>query len=353
MKILIDLQHPAHLHVFRHAIARWQAEGHQLCITGRDKDILVQLAHCYHIDLIVFGKARKGLFNLGRELLYRQWQLFKIIRRFKPDVILAVAGTFISLPGKIRHVPTYIFYDTEHATISNLLAYPFSSCIYIPDCYRKTIRWNHVRYNGYHEIAYLHPRYFQPDPSVLQEVGVQPGQVFSLVRFVGWGAGHDIGLSGLSTGNKIRAVHELEKYGPVFISSEGDVPPELQSYRLQLDISHIHSLIAFAALTFGESATMASEGAVLGVPGVYIDPVGRGYTDEQQNRYHIVFQYTQKQQEQAIHHAINILANYPQQRESWKKIGQQIISDKIDVTDLIYHVVVSPGFNPASPKLPD
>ncbi|MFW9998329.1 MAG: hypothetical protein ACFFD4_40195, partial [Candidatus Odinarchaeota archaeon] len=61
-------------------------------------------------------------------------------------------------------VPVYVFYDTEHATISNLLAYPFATCIYVPRCYRKQIRWRHVRYSGYHELAYLHPKYFKPDP---------------------------------------------------------------------------------------------------------------------------------------------------------------------------------------------
>ena len=51
MKILIDLQHPAHLHVFRNAVERWRAEGHEVLITGRDKDILVQLAEETSPDL--------------------------------------------------------------------------------------------------------------------------------------------------------------------------------------------------------------------------------------------------------------------------------------------------------------
>lgn len=344
MKILIDLQHPAHLHVFRPAIAKWEELGHQVLITGRDKDILVQLADKYNIPMTVFGKAKKGFFNLARELFYRQWLLNKIIRRFKPDVMLAVAGTFISLLGKLRRIPVYIFYDTEHATLSNLLAYPFSTCIYVPCCYRKHIRWNHVRYNGYHEIAYLHPDYFQPDPGVLKEIGVQPDQRYTLVRFVGWGAGHDIGLTGLSLENKIMAIRELEAFGPVFISSEGPLPPRLESYRLRIDITRIHSVIAYAALTFGESATMASEGAVLGVPGVYVDPAGRGYTDEQQEQYKIVFHYTHQQQDQAIRRAVDILSGYPHGREKWKSTGRQIIADKIDVTQLITNVALDPNY---------
>ncbi len=344
MRILFDLQHPAHLHFFRPLISRLKAEGHDLCITARNKDILVKLADHYGIEINVFGTAKKGFFNLGKEWIYRVRRLNKILREFKPEVMMAIAGTYISLLGKLRHIPTYIFYDTEHATISNLLAYPFATCIYVPHCYRKKIRWRHARYNGYHEIAYLHPLYFTPDDSVLPEVGIKPGEVFTIVRFVGWGAGHDIGRSGLTTPNKIRAVKELRTFGRVFITSEGPIPRELESCKLRLEETKIHSLMAHAALIFGESATMASEGAVLGVPGVYIDPVGRGYTDEEQQKYGIVFQFSHHRQEQAIQKAISILTAYRdhprEEKEKWEAIGKKIIRDKIDVTHLLHQVAV-------------
>ncbi|MCX6583690.1 MAG: DUF354 domain-containing protein [Candidatus Aminicenantes bacterium] len=339
MNFLIDLQHPAHLHFFRNVIPRLKNQGHNVLITGRDKDILVELAHSYDIPVMVFGRARKGVIHLGMELIYRQWRLFKLIREFKPDVMMAVAGTYISLLGKLRRIPTYIFYDTETAAISNFLAYPFADCIFVPQCYRKKIRWRHVRYNGYHELAYLHPNYFKPDPTIPAKVGVKPGEIYTLVRFVGWSSGHDIGRSGLSTPNKIRAIRELEKYGRVFITSEGGLPPELEKYKLKLEVTDIHSLMAHAALIFGESATMVSEGAVLGVPGVYIDPVGRGYTDEQERVYGIVHNFSHKQQDEAIEKAVSILSGY--QREKWRTIGRRIVADKIDVSDMIYNIAVN------------
>jgi len=342
-RFLFDLQHPAHLHFFRPLITRLQAEGHYIRITGRDKDILVELATQYGIDISVFGIARKGILNLGKELIHRQRKLYQIIREFKPHVMMAVAGTYISLLGKLQNIPTYVFYDTEHASISNLLAYPFATCIYVPNCYRKKIRWNHVRYNGYHEIAYLHPDYFDPDAdaSILEEVGIKPDEIFTLVRFVSWGAGHDIGRSGLTHQNKIKAIMELSAWGKVFISSEGDLPSKLEKFRLQLDVTRIHSLMAHAALIFGESATMVSEGAVLGVPGIYIDPVGRGYTDEQEREYGIVFNFNHKQQSEAIKKAASILSNYQNQKEMWRAIGKRIIKEKIDLTEMMYRIAIT------------
>lgn len=338
MNILFDLQHPAHLHFFRNLITRLQEEGHNVYVTGRDKDILVELADYYGIDIKVFGVARRGILNLGTELLFRQWHLLRIIRHFKPDVIMAIAGTYISFLGRLMNIPVYIFYDTEHATISNLLSYPFATYVYVPQCYRKQIRWKHVRYNGYHELAYLHPKYFKPDPSVLEEAGLKPEEMFTIVRFVGWGAVHDLGLSGFTTTKKIQAVRELSRYSKVFISSEGELPEELEEYGHRLNVGRIHDLMAYASLIFGESATMASEGAVMGIPGVYLDPVGRGYTDEQEHKYNIVFNFTPEKQGDAIAKAVDILKNY--REEEWRIIGKRIVEEKVDVTEMMYEVAL-------------
>jgi predicted glycosyltransferase len=101
-----------------------------------------------------------------------------------------------------------------------------------------------------------------------------------------------LGTSGLTGARKIELVKLLAGYGRVLISSENDLPPELEPYRLTIPPSHIHHFLAFASLLVGESATMASECAVLGVPSFYISPVGRGYTDEQEKRYGLVFNFT-------------------------------------------------------------
>jgi uncharacterized protein len=336
MRYLIDLQHPAHLHVFRNLAARLVREGHQVLFTGRKKDILLDLAREYGLDVRVLSTAKSGLLNMALEVVQHQARLLGLIKSYRPHAMLAIAGTFVSLPGFLTRTPTYVFYDTEHATISNLLAYPFATCVYVPHCYRKPIRWRHERYNGYHELAYLHPSVFTPDPKILAEAGLEQGQVFSIVRFVAWEAAHDRGLRGMTTRNKITAVAELSKFGPVFVATEGSLPQELEAHRCRLPANRMHHLMAYASLIFGESATMASEGAVLGVPGIYIDPVGRGYTDEQERDYGLVFNFTPERQEQAIAKSVDILAAYD--KDVWQAVRSRLLADKIDVNQLLYRV---------------
>ena len=68
-------------------------------------------------------------------------------------------------------------------------------------------------------------------------------------------------------------------YSKYFRLSE--LPSDLEPYRIHIPIQRMHDVQAAAALFVGESATMASESVVLGTPAIYIDEVGRGYTDEE------------------------------------------------------------------------
>lgn len=59
------------------------------------------------------------------------------------------------------------------------------------------------------------------------------------------------------------------------------LPADLEPYRIHIPIERMHDVQAAAALFVGESATMASESVCLATPAIYIDQVGRGYTDEE------------------------------------------------------------------------
>ena len=56
----------------------------------------------------------------------------------------------------------------------------------------------HITFNGYSELAYLHPNYFKADPSVLENLGLDKDEKFIIIRFVAWGASHDIKQQGFT-----------------------------------------------------------------------------------------------------------------------------------------------------------
>jgi hypothetical protein len=238
-------------------------------------------------------------------------------------------GPSIALAGKTLRVPAVVFYDTEFAKQTNWFVYPLAHSVCTPDCYQGRVRGRHVTYPGYHELAYLHPQRFTPDSKVLRDFGVEVGEPFSLVRFVSWKAIHDISERGLKLEEKMTILEALEEHGKVLISSEEQLPGELRSKQLQGPVSRIHHLLAQAQLFVGESATMTSEAAVMGVPAIFIATTGRGYTDDQEKRYALVRHFKDAQLDEAL---AAIRERFEKSNEYYSKAHERLLQDKIDVT---------------------
>ena len=186
-----------------------------------------------------------------------------------------------------------------------------------------------MRYAGYHELAYLHPNRFQPDEGALAEFGVSPGEEYSIVRFVSWQAVHDRQEKGLTAKQKRHLVEVLQRRGRVLISSEAPLSADLADLAVTGPVEKIHHLLANAKLVVGESATMSSEAAVLGVPAVFIATTGRGYTDDEERRYQLVRHLTEDQYDMALSTIDDILA---EPEETWRSARRRLLEEKIDVT---------------------
>lgn len=333
MKILIDIGHPAHVHFFKHFIQEMDNKGYKIKVTARNKEITYYLLNKYNINYLPVGKLKKGKLGLIIEWLIRDYKIFKIASKFQPDFLIGIGNPTVAHAGKILAKKSIIFTDTEHAKIANILTFPFSDVICTPNCYRYSISTKQIRYNGYHELAYLHPNRFTPNPAVLTELGLTDGDPFIIIRFVSWQASHDIGQWGLTLDTKRKAVREFEKYGHVFITSEKSLPEEFEKFRISVPPEKIHDLLYYATLLYGESATMASECAVLGTHAIFCDFAGRGYTDDEEITYNLVYNFKldESSQEKSIQKAVELLKN-PNLKEIGRKKRERLLNDKIDVT---------------------
>ncbi len=329
MRVLIDILHPAHVHFFRNFYAEMESRGHHVCITARDKDRSVELLQAFDLPCQQISRQRSGGVGLAFEMAERTPRLMKVMRSFMPDVLTGIMGPSIALAGALRRVPAVVFYDTEFAVQTNRLVYPLAHSVCTPDCYQGKVRGRHLQYAGYHELAYLHPNRFKPDPALLADFDIGPDEPYSIVRFVSWQAIHDRQERGLSAKQKRHLVEVLQRRGRVLVSSEAPLTPDLANLAVRGPVEQIHHLIAHARLVVGESATMSSEAAVLGVPAVYIATTGRGYTDDEERRYGLVRHFTEDQYDMALS-AIEELLDRPALAN--RAARQRLIDEKIDVT---------------------
>ena len=289
MRILIEITHPAHVHFFRNPIRLLQDAGHEVRITSRDKDCTLDLLARYGLEHQCLSKQTGGI-GMVRELLSRNRALIRQVREFRPDVIAGLGGISAAQVGWLLRVPSVVFYDTETARLQNALTYPFATRVVVPECYQSWVpKRKTTRYRGYHELSYLHPDHFQPDRQKALAAGLDPEQDTFLIRLVSWKASHDIGLKGWSSSLLDTVVDFLQARGKVIISSESALPRHLEPLQYDGDPGEIHHLLAFCRACVGESATMASEAVVLGVPAVYVATESRGYVDEQSELYQLTY----------------------------------------------------------------
>lgn len=291
---------------------------------ARYKEFTIDLLKAYRIKHVILTHKGNGLFGLTKELLEQQLELSRIIRRNPVDIMLQIGGIFNAPVGRYYGIPTLAFSDTEIDRWGNGLSFSLSKHVLSPTCFDHTIGgfWrNQVYYPGYHELAYLSPHHVSGK--------TKPENKF-LVRFVGWAAGHDIGEKGLSCDQKTEIVRTLSRFGSVHISSEGKLPEWLDHFACRIHPSKIHDFMKTCKMIVGESATMASEAACLGIPAVFISNTGRGYTTEQDKKYGLIKHYRLDQWEEVVHR-LRLWAG-DDLYDQWQEKRWNMLKDKIDVT---------------------
>ncbi len=333
MRILFDIAHPAHVHFFKNPARILLDRGHDILFTSREKDIALDLLDELGIEHKPISSLNKkgNLIGFATELIKRDFALLKIANKFKPDVMAAIGGTFISHVGILNRAKSLVFYDTENASLQNAITYPFASCVIVPNCYKSWLPKNrHIRYSGYHELSYLHPNYFTADLKLAEKNGLSRFQSNFLLRLVSWQANHDIGEQGWTKELLSSLINYLKSQGKVIISAEGELPPEFEHLRYQGKASELHHVMAFCRLFIGESATMASESAVMGIPAIYAANTGRGYTDEQESLYGLVKNIRELNWEQLESAITNILKQPP---HYWSQAAEKLLKNTVDVSE--------------------
>ena len=338
MRILVDITHPAHVHFFRNAIDIWRQHGHEIAVTARKKDITIALLNHFNISHSTLSEMGKGKLSLFRELIQRDFRLWKFCRKFKPDVLTAIGGVFVAQVGWLIRKPTIVWDDTEHAGVSHKMTFPFAHSILTPDCYIIDLGNKQEKYAGCHELAYLHPNRFTPDKNVLRKIDINPDEKYCIVRMVSWQAHHDVGQHGFEKNSKVKFISEISKYAKVYITSEGPLPEELEQYRLKIPVHQIHHVMAFASLCITEGATMASEAAVLGVPAVYVNSLRLGYINMLE-KYGLVWQSTNMAEIQQ--YCLQFLQD-EKLKDRIQQAHQKLLDDKIDVAEYIIDTVENP-----------
>ena len=336
MNILIDIGHPGHVHLLHPLAEELKGRGHRLYYSVRDIPVAKRLMEHYGMSPWVdLGGKKDSLIGKAQTVLSQDLQLLRFVCQNHIDLGLS-SGLVLSHVAQVSKMRSIVFDDDDDAAEPLITKYghPLSDVVFTPDCIRRKTK-HAVYYAGTHELAYLHPNRFSPDPSVLQHAGLQEGERFFIMRFVALKGHHDVGQAGLSLEQKRALVDLLKGHGRVIITSERAVEPEFEQYRLPVPPEEIHSLMAYSAMFVGDSQTMTSEAAVLGVPALKCNTfAGRlSVPNMLEQKYGLCYAYTPDKFDDMLVQIRSLLDMDPTAlHDEWQKKRQRMLQEMIDPT---------------------
>lgn len=272
MKIVIDIGHPAHVHYFKNLISIMQANGHEFLVIARDREVVFDLLNYYKIKFINRGKGSDSFLGKLLYMLKADIFIYKKVLKIKPDIFLSFGSPYAAQVAYFMRKPHIVLNDTEHTDkMHSIFTYPFSKTIITPTSFGHDLGAKQIRFNNINESLYLHHNYYIPDDSIYKILKIDKRTPYIILRFVSWHAYHDFGQIGLDLKTKKALVDMLSKKYKVFISVEGKIDKSFKKYAINIPAYRMHDLLAFSSLYIGESATMASESAMLGTYAIYIN----------------------------------------------------------------------------------
>lgn len=344
MKVLFHINHPAQYHLFKQVINDLKKNGLTVLIIARNKDMLTQLLNNDGVEYVNTTHRTDRESNIFSLLINFSLQYSRVkqqVKNFKPDLMIGTSFIlpWISKKMKIPHL-NFLEDDFHVAPLYSRLSLPLSTYILCPEiCQIGKWSSKKIGYNGYHELAFLHPSIFSPSKQIAEKYINLETKNF-LLRLTAFNAHHDYGKYGINNNEAKKIISFLMNHGDVYISSERALDSELERLRLTINPNDIHHVMAHCHIIIGDSQSMAMEAACLGIPSIRLnDYAGRiSVLEELEKKYQLTHGYSLKEKSQFIYQVKNI-AEDPNASRKYQQRKEQMLNDKINVGKFLYWLI--------------
>lgn len=341
MKVLVYMGHPAHYWYLTNVVRNLKKDGHEVVVLIKKKEMLETLlknAEIPYMNILEEGR-KDSTIGMAWGTIKRLCRAYKVVHKNHFDLLIgtSVENSFV---GPLCGVPAVYCGEDDYdiAPIEGGLSYPGAKNIMTPiSC--NNGKWDKsgkvINYPSYHELAYLHPNHFIPNKKVVEQYGIDTTKPYFIIRFVKLTANHDVGVQGISTEVAQHIIDLLSPHGQIYITSERELEPQFEQYRLHINPLDIHHVMAFATLYLGDSQSMAVEAAMLGVPSLrfndFVEKKKIGVMEELEHVYGLTYGISSHEPER-LYAKIQELLAMPNLREEFQARREKMLADKIDVT---------------------
>lgn len=264
--------HPSQVWVLA-PVAREVAAFADILWIVRDKDKSSRIASLLGFEVITIPGSAGGLAGTGLEFLGNLIRCLRLTCMLGIDLWVTKYGCG-NMAARLMGRRSLAFNDDDADLVPVIAAtsYPFADAILAP---RRTRMGRFERktkhYDSFHELAYLHPNRFTPDPGIRAELGLARGEPFIIVRKCLLKAHHDWGVSGIDDDFSSRIIETAAGRARVFISGETGIGSRYDHLKLPLREDRIHHALAHASVVISGGQTMAAEAAELGTPVIHVN----------------------------------------------------------------------------------
>jgi len=328
MKISPLVIHPHHIDFFENLYHELKSKGHNvLCLVRGDK---VNKKYLLESD-IKHSFYGSGLDSYLPQFFPKYRNQFSLVRKlvaFRPDLVFSVNSLPCSPYNSIFNIYSVTFLDRKLQNKEEKRIFNYADKIVTPDCYPFDVPSDkQLSYPSYHSFAYLHPKRFEADSTVLDSLTVK-SKDYVFVSFArrSWEGFTDDDL--LPRREKIDIVRNLSEHRRVLVDGRGSVPEPLAEYVPSIPLNRYNHLLANAELVVGDDPIICSEAGVLGIPWIFISKSSTPTLEEQEIQYEIGSQV--ESVEEADELAEMILTG--EVEPDFDRARKEILNDKIDLT---------------------
>jgi predicted glycosyltransferase len=274
-RVWADLTNAAHVIVLRPLVELLEADGHEVTLTARPLSHTTELLDDWGHPYTPIGQ-HGGASRAGKALAAgsRTAQIFAFARGRAFDYGLAHGSTDLPPVGRVLGIPNTTMFDYEWARLQHELNCRLATRVLVPDAIpaERIAPYGArppklVRYPGLKEEYYLAD--FEPDESVLGELGLDRERVVAVVRTA---PSYALYLGGSENELLPRVLRRLLGEGAqvVVLARTDEQRRTLRELDSRLVVPgravDSRSLAALADLVVSAGGTMIREAAVLGTP---------------------------------------------------------------------------------------
>ena len=274
-RVWVDLTNPAHVIVLRPLVQLLEAGGHEVTLTARPLSHTTELLDDWGHPYTAIGH-HGGASRVGKALAAgsRTAQAFAFARGKRFDYGLAHGSTDLPPVSRLLRIPNTTMFDYEWARLQHEFNCRLATRVLVPDAIPAERLEPYgarppklVQYPGLKEEYYLGD--FEPDESVLGELGLDPSRVIAVVRTA---PSYALYLGGSENELLPRVLRRLlgEEAQVVVLARTDDQRRALRELEGSLIVPEHAvdgpSLAARADLVVSAGGTMIREAAVLGTP---------------------------------------------------------------------------------------